>query len=150
MHLRCPCTAAMATADPPAPTEHIGSERAHARGLPAMLQLCSPSMSRPAQIKEQLELDVEEHRRIAERHYTRTASGRVVTVGDLPRRSARGPQLSLRVGARWIQSSAPRMTQFTQVLHSISKYYTVYPSITQNTQVLHSISKYYTGISKYM
>ena len=85
MHLRCPCTAAMATADPPAPTEHIGSERAHARGLPAMLQLCSPSMSRPAQIKEQLELDVEEHRRIAERHYTRTASGRVVTVGDLPR-----------------------------------------------------------------
>ena len=98
MHLRCPCTAAMATADPPAPTEHIGSERAHARGLPAMLQLCSPSMSRPAQIKEQLELDVEEHRRIAERYDTRTASGRVVTVGDLPRRSARGPQLSLRVG----------------------------------------------------
>ena len=88
----------MATADPPAPTEHIGSERAHARGLPAMLQLCSPSMSRPAQIKEKLELDVEEHRRIAERHYTRTASGRVVTVGDLPRRSARGPQLRLRVG----------------------------------------------------
>ena len=88
----------MATADPPAPTEHIGSERAHARGLPAMLQLCSPSMSRPAQIKEQLELDVEEHRRIAERHYTRTASGRVVTVGDLPRQSARGPQLRLRVG----------------------------------------------------
>ena len=55
MHLRCPCTAAMATADPPAPTEHIGSERAHARGLPAMLQLCSPSMSRPAQIKDQLD-----------------------------------------------------------------------------------------------
>ena len=45
----------MATADPPAPTEHIGSERAHARGLPAMLQLCSPSMSRPAQIKEKLD-----------------------------------------------------------------------------------------------
>ena len=98
MHLRCPCTAAMATADPPAPTEHIGSERAHARGLPAMLQLCSPSISRPAQIKEQLELDVEEHRRIAERHYTRTASGRATTLAVWSDQHSRGLQLSLRVG----------------------------------------------------
>ena len=49
-------------------------------------------------MEEKLELDFEEHRRIAERHDTQTASGRVVTVGDLPRRSARGPQLRLRVG----------------------------------------------------
>ena len=93
----------MATADPPAPTEHIGSERAHARGLPAMLQLCSPSMSRPAQIKEKLELDVEEHRRIAERYDTRTASGRVVTVGDLPRRPRAGLQFSV-----YFARAAPR------------------------------------------
>ena len=91
-------TAAALTVEPRAHVLHIGARRAHARGLPAMLQLCSPSMSRPAQIKEKLELDVEEHRRIAERYDTRTASGRVVTVGDLPRRSARGPQLVLRVG----------------------------------------------------
>ena len=91
-------TAAALTVEPRARVLHIGARRAHAHGLPAMLQLCSPSISRPAQIKEQLELDVEEHRRIAKRHYTRTASGRVVTVGDLQRRSARGPQLRLRVG----------------------------------------------------
>ena len=88
----------MATADPRAPTEHIGSERAHTQALHLMMQLCSLASSTSAHMKDRLELDVEEHRRIAERHDTRTASGRVVTVGDLPRRSARGPQLRLRVG----------------------------------------------------
>ena len=106
MHLRCPRTAAMATADPRAPTEHIGSERAHTQALHLMMQLCSLASSTSAHMKDRLELDVEEHRRIAERHDTRTASGRVVTVGDLPRRSAGGraarapPACPSR---RWIQ-----------------------------------------------
>ena len=76
----------MATADPRAPTEHIGSERAHTQALHLMMQLCSLASSTSAHMKDRLELDVEEHRRIAERHYTRTASGRVacsdVTDGD--------------------------------------------------------------------
>ena len=63
-----------------------------------MMQLCSLASSTSAHIKDQLVLEVEEHRRIAERNDTRTASGRVVTVGDLPRRSAHGAQLVLRVG----------------------------------------------------
>ena len=88
----------MAAADPRAPIERIGGERAHAQVLHLMMQLCSLASSTSAHMKDRLELDVEEHRRIAERHDTRTASGRVVTVGDLPRRSARGPQLVLRVG----------------------------------------------------
>ena len=45
-------------------------------------------------LKDKLELDVEEYRRIADRHYTRTASGRVVTVGDLPAGPRAGPSLS--------------------------------------------------------
>ena len=103
MHLRSTLpvhTAAMAAADPPAPIEHIVGERVHAQALHVMnmMQLCSLASSTSAHMKEQLELEVEEHRRIADRCDTRTASGRVVTVGDLPRRSARGPQLVLRVG----------------------------------------------------
>ena len=82
MHLRCPCTAAMATADPPAPTEHIGSERAHARGLPAVLQLCSPSMSRPAQIKDQLELDDDSRLKNGGYSCTRTCGGRATVSAD--------------------------------------------------------------------
>ena len=65
-----------------------------------MMQLCSLASSTSAHIKDQLVLvlEVEEQRRIAEHHDTQTASGRVVTVGDLPRRFARGRQLVLRVG----------------------------------------------------
>ena len=108
MHLRCPRTAATATtADPRAPTEHIGSEWAHTQALHLMMQLCSLASSTSAHIKDQLVLEVEEHRRIAERNDTRTTNGRVVTVDDLPRRSARGPQ-SWSFASRWIQPSVPR------------------------------------------
>ena len=41
-------TAAALTVEPRARMLHIGARRAHACGLPAMLQLCSPLMSRHA------------------------------------------------------------------------------------------------------
>ena len=84
MHLRCTCTAALATADPRAPTEHIGSERAHARGLPAMLQLCSLSMSRPAQIKDQLELNVDSRLKHGQHSAMRACDGRRTVSADQP------------------------------------------------------------------
>ena len=100
----------MATADPRALIERIGSERAHTQLLHLMMQLCSLHaglVDVGAHVEDQLVLEVEEHRRIAERNDTRTASGRVVTVDDLPRRSARGPQ-SWSFASRWIQPSVPR------------------------------------------
>ena len=84
--------------DPRAPTEHIGSERAHARGLPAMIQLCSQSMSRPAQIKDQLVLDDEEGRRRDDWSGLRTASGRATPIADSPCCLRHEHQLVLRVG----------------------------------------------------
>ena len=73
------------------------------------MQLCSLASSTSAHIKDQLVLEVEEQRRIAERHDTQTASGRVVTVGDLPCRSARGRQLT-SPSRRWIQCAMDRTT----------------------------------------
>ena len=88
----------MATADPPAPTEHIGSERAHARGLPAMLQLCSPSMSRPAQIKDQLELDDDSRLKNGQHSAMRACDGRRTVSADQPDQCLRALQVVLRVG----------------------------------------------------
>ena len=98
MHLRCPRTAAMTVADPPAPMEHIGGERAHARGLPAMLQLCSPSMSRPAQIKDQLELDDDSRLKNGGYSCTRTCGGRATVSTDQLDQCLRALQVVLRVG----------------------------------------------------
>ena len=75
-------TAAALTVEPRARVLHIGARRAHAHGLPAMLQLCSPSMSRQAQIKDQLELDDEEGRRRDDWSGLRTASGRATPIAD--------------------------------------------------------------------
>jgi len=55
--------------------------------------------SRSAETKDQLELDVEEMRRMRDRCGTRTCGGRATTVADLLCRSAHDRQLVLRPGS---------------------------------------------------
>ena len=72
-----PCTAALATADPRAPTEHIGGERAHAQVRAAshdatLLAGLVVVSSTSAHMKDQPVLEVEEPRRIADRNTLRS------------------------------------------------------------------------------